>query len=157
MITIIHGGQTGVDRGAHISAVEHSLPIDGFAPASCEDEDGRIPQHVLRNLKICAEWGYPARTRKNIEISNALLLISDGKIRSPGSRMTLDLAIARNMVRGTLLSPLEAPQQAAWYVQQWQRQGMRDLRLMIAGPRASFWTLGEMTARRVVDAVARAR
>ena len=38
MITITHGGQTGVDRGAHEAAIDNGWRVAGYMPRDQRDE-----------------------------------------------------------------------------------------------------------------------
>lgn len=43
-LTIVSGGQTGVDRGAFETAIRLGLDFGGWAPKGFRAEDGRIPE-----------------------------------------------------------------------------------------------------------------
>lgn len=38
LITIIHGGQSGADRGAHEAAISNGWNVTGYMPRDCRDE-----------------------------------------------------------------------------------------------------------------------
>ncbi|HEX7941127.1 MAG TPA: putative molybdenum carrier protein, partial [Gemmatimonadaceae bacterium] len=78
-LTILHGGQTGVDRGAHYGALDGGLPIAGWMPRGKHDERGPIPDDVARHLLPCTIGtltdGYRARTGANVEWATHVCLI----------------------------------------------------------------------------------
>jgi hypothetical protein len=88
---IISGGQTGADTGALLAARELGLETGGFAPKGWLTENG--PQEgLLRTFGLieCEVRGHPARTRRNIESSDATLLI--GPYGTGGSKLTYQIA-----------------------------------------------------------------
>jgi hypothetical protein len=86
---VISGGQTGADIGALRWAKSRSIATGGWMPRTWKTEDGLHPEYAsLYNMKATVSNDYTARTRKNIEFSNATLII--GNVNSRGSRLTLD-------------------------------------------------------------------
>ncbi|HSX21410.1 MAG TPA: putative molybdenum carrier protein, partial [Gaiellaceae bacterium] len=69
MITIVHGGQTGVDRGAHEAAIDNGWRVAGYMPRDGRDELGPIPPDVARFLVAHEKAGYGARTEANVRAS----------------------------------------------------------------------------------------
>lgn len=157
MITIIHGGQTGVDRGAHEAALNNSWRIAGYMPRDGRDELGRIPQEVARFLALHDKPGLAARTEANVRTAAATLIVvraANDPRATPGTAKTLDLAAACRLprmvvdpttdptkvarwiynslfARGTLPLPFEAPTVDS--------HGTIPPRLLVAGPRESKW------------------
>lgn len=168
MITIVHGGQTGVDRGAHEAALDSGWRIAGYMPRDGRDELGMIPQAVACFLVLYDKPGLAARTEANVRTATAALIVvrNAGKPRlTPGTAKTLDLAaicrlprmvadpttdptkIARwvynnLLTRGTLLLPLEEP------------RGSVLPRLLVAGPRESKWQDGRIETATLLRQVA---
>ncbi len=89
---IISGGQTGADRGALIAAREMSLMTGGVAPRGWLTESGR-QEELLKSfgLQECDQSGYPARTRRNVEMGDGTLLV--GSYDKGGSRLTYEIAM----------------------------------------------------------------
>jgi hypothetical protein len=70
------GGQTGVDRGALDAALYFGMPCGGWCPEGRQAEDGQISgRYPLTELPGA---GYLARTRKNVEDSDATLIVTFG-------------------------------------------------------------------------------
>ena len=76
-LTIISGGQTGVDRAALDFALRHDLPHGGSAPAGRLAEDGVIPARY-RMTEI--DGGYRRRTKQNVIDGDATLILIRGEL-----------------------------------------------------------------------------
>ena len=85
-LTIISGGQTGVDRAALDFAIAHGIAHGGWCPRWREADDGRI--HPRYNLIEHPSDGYSGRTLANVQDSDATLLIAKGRL-TPGTKLTL--------------------------------------------------------------------
>ena len=93
MIKIVSGGQTGVDRAALDSALEHRLPIGGWCPKHRKALDGPIPdKYPLQETKSS---DYRVRTEWNIRDTGATLILNTGKLTG-GTKLTYDLALKQN-------------------------------------------------------------
>lgn len=156
MITIVHGGQTGVDRGAHYGALLSDLPISGYLPLDRRDETGRAPRSVDRALTPWPSPGYAARTIANVRESTALLVLVDGRVSSPGTRLTIDFGRRYLKGRWRVLGNVgRMVENARDVVGDWLVEIRAPVRLMVAGPRASLWPGGQRMAERVVVEIAR--
>ncbi len=167
---IIHGGQTGVDRGAHRGAMANRFAVGGFMPNDARDEHGDIPDDVAEHLWRCPYPGLSARTKLNVESAHALLVVVADRTEpyaTPGTRFTLQHArrvdIRTRLVVDTETKPAE--------VVGWLRDAMGNVRarrrrlasvhiphgvdfcLMVAGPRASMWPDGERVTMSLLDAM----
>ncbi len=88
-LRIFSGGQTGVDRAALDAALALGIPHGGFCPRGRRAEDGPIPgRYRLREMETP---GYAARTRRNIALADATLVLSLGAL-TRGSALTLRTA-----------------------------------------------------------------
>lgn len=153
MITVVHGGQTGVDRGAHEAAIDNSWSIAGYMPRDQRDERGKIPEAVARYLRAHEKASYSARTEANVRSATAALFVvpdANNPRTTPGTTKTLELATERRL-RYLIVAPSHDPTTIARWI--WSDFMMRilplpfeghsfestPLRLLIAGPRESKW------------------
>jgi hypothetical protein len=133
MLQIVSGGQTGVDRGALDAALRTGAACGGWAPAGGVAEDGLIDARY--GLVALPAGGYAERTRRNVEDSDATLILAFG---APTGGTALSADCCRELGKPLLLvdalvvSPAEAAQRARAFV---VRHAVR--RLNVAGPRAS--------------------
>jgi len=93
IVKIISGGQTGVDRGALDLAIELGLEHGGFCPQGRRAEDGVIPARYV--LESTRSTGYPQRTRMNVQLADATLILTPERHPRGGTRMTAKMAHER--------------------------------------------------------------
>lgn len=154
MITVLHGGQTGVDRGAHEAAIDNGWLVAGYMPREARDERGLIPEEVARFLQRHEKAGYGPRTDANVRACDALLVIVQDERdprSTPGTAKTIDLATSLYK-RRQIVDPRHSPKKIAEWI--WRDLlALRTLplpleartfdpvptRLMVAGPRVSKW------------------
>jgi hypothetical protein len=96
-LTIISGGQSGVDRAALDAAIECGVPYAGWCPKGGWTEDFPEPPGVLARFPLLQETpsADPAqRTEWNVRDSDACLILLDarGIAVSPGTALTGELA-----------------------------------------------------------------
>lgn len=135
LLKIISGGQTGVDQGALQAALDHDFACGGYCPKGRICENGTIPGHFP--LTELDSISYEQRTRKNVEISDATLILHNGKVAG-GSRLTQVYAEALNKPCFALnfgkFELIEAFPVAKRFIQS------REIKILnIAGPRESEW------------------
>jgi hypothetical protein len=132
-LTIISGGQTGVDRAALAVARERGLDHGGWCPRARKAEDGAVPRrYPLRPTPLPR---YAQRTTWNVRDSDATLLLHTGRLRG-GSALTARVARAagRSCLVVNLARPGAARHARCWLAER-AAQGLR--RLNVAGPRES--------------------
>jgi Circularly permutated YpsA SLOG family len=154
MLTLIHGGMTGVDRGAHEAAIDNGWSVSGYMPRGARDEYGKIPPDVARFLREHESSNYAARTEANVRSCDALLVVvhdANDPYVTPGTAKTIDLAISRNLRRMIVDPSWSALLISEWiwcdlmapHAEQLSLLGIQPapvpMRLMIAGPRESKW------------------
>ena len=148
-LTIVSGGQTGVDRGALDAALAAGAPCGGWCPEGRAAEDGMIPFRYP--LTILPGAGALERTRQNVIDSDATLVLNHGPLQG-GSLRTVEFCSDHDkpvLVIQCARQGLDACLQAS-------RAFVTDhgvLVLNVAGPRASHWPGGQAFARTVVGAL----
>lgn len=173
-LTVITGGQSGVDEGA-AAAVDAYLNLARPVghPKTMVDWYCWLPKGFRRESpmpsfmrkeknkrvgELLLSKEYDERTNHNIVLSSAVLLIEQPGKRTPGTKLTLGLAKRnhRQLWRfqnadNKAVHKAESHAIAYWLRQltTWQEGG--DVTLMVAGPRESKWTEGFDIAYRVTQ------
>jgi hypothetical protein len=138
-ITILSGGQTGVDRAALDVAIEKGLAYRGWCPRGGSAEDLPEPPGLLArypHLRETPEADPAERTRWNVRDCDRLLVLTDnsGITVSKGTELARDVALKRE--RPCLVLDLDAGdtlEQARAFL----GEGEGDMAICIAGPRES--------------------
>ena len=132
-LTIVSGGQTGVDRIALDWAIEHGCPHGGYCPKGRIAEDGVIPRKY--NLMETKSSRYPIRTRFNIIHSDCTLILAPLPLTG-GTTLTAKYAEEERKVLFLLSPGFEHVDLHALH----SFLGIRDsCKLNVAGPRLSQW------------------
>ena len=132
-LTIVSGGQTGVDRAALDWAIEKGWPHGGYCPKGRIAEDGVIP--IKYNLKETKSSKYPVRTRLNIIHSDATLILSPLPLTG-GPALTAKYAEEEGKAIFTIPPGFEQSDLRALH----SFLAARDFcKLNVAGPRLSQW------------------
>ena len=130
MIKIVSGGQTGVDRAALDSALEHGLPIGGWCPKNRKALDGAI--HDKYPLQETESSDYSVRTEWNIRDSDGTLILNTGKLTG-GTKLTYRLVVEKD--KPVFIVQLDEPYEVEDTLV-WLREH-KIATLNIAGPRES--------------------
>jgi hypothetical protein len=139
---IISGGQTGVDRGTLDACLELNFPCGGWCPAGRRAEDGIIPAKYP--LKQTREADYATRTKRNIQDSDATLIIHHGPL-SGGTKLTYEYI---QVVKKSVM--LVVPGISTDVVLEWLGLN-KSLILNVAGPRESEWPGAEKHAYTLIS------
>jgi len=130
-IKIISGGQSGVDRAALDFAIKHKLDCGGFCPKGKLAEDGIISEvYPLIETKSSL---YKERTRLNVEISDALLVIYRNNI---GIGTELAIEIAKTLKKDYHIIKLSSDEIQIDRILKWLLF-LKPSSINIAGPRES--------------------
>ncbi len=126
---IVSGGQTGVDRGGLDAAIALGIQHGGWCPKGRLAEDGSVPSRY--ELVETDTSDYPERTQRNIEDSDATLILYETKLKG-GTLLTRKLCKRIDKPHLCLRLGRDAPGLA----QQWLASAKPNI-LNIAGPRES--------------------
>jgi hypothetical protein len=143
VLTIVSGGQTGVDRAALDFAIEHGLPHGGWCPRGRLAEDGPIPARY--QLVETPSRRYAQRTEWNVRDSDATVVFTMSRTATGGTALTLQVArrlgkpwlhlYARERGDSAAAPPAQVSKSAK-LLQAFLREHSVE-RLNTAGPRAS--------------------
>lgn len=140
-ITIITGGQTGVDTAALDVACLLNIPYMGLIPNdgneifSAKQLKKRYP-----NLEISETDNHDVRTAINILTGDAALTFSPTKANSPGTKFGLDIINQMSIPSYTITNFSESEIKK---VKKWLDGFDKNIiKLSIGGPRASEWSEG---------------
>lgn len=147
-ITIISGGQTGVDRGALDAALAARNPCGGWLPEGRKAEDGPLPK--CYPLAVLPGAGYIARTRRNVIDSDATVIVYFGSIQPrSGTAQTIDEALKAERPHLVIDGAATPPEAAAEKLNAFCLL-YAVTRLNVAGPRASLAAGGHDYALRMI-------
>jgi len=148
-LTVVSGGQTGVDRGALRAALDRDAPCGGWCPEGRLAEDGTIP--AVYPVRPLPGGGYAARSRRNVEDSDGTAIVYNGDLEG-GTRLTVTACEAaskpRVLIDTRVLGQPEAVQALLAFI---ARNDIRTLN--VAGPRASKWPEAHDVALSLLSAV----
>ncbi len=129
-MTIVSGGQTGVDRAALDVALELGIACGGWCPQGRRAEDGVIPaRYPLRETEAAQ---YNVRTRRNARDSDGTLILNQGTLEG-GTAYTRQ--VAAEYEKPCLLVDLDATSEPRGAIEWIHEHGIRTLN--VAGPRES--------------------
>ncbi len=148
-VKIVSGGQTGVDRGALDAALTAGAEAGGWCPQGRLAENGPIPAcYPLRELP---GGDYLARTRRNVQDSDATLIIGFGPLTG-GTARTLEFCRLEGrpwLVIDAAQTPVE--EALGPLLEFIDRHRVRVLN--VAGPRASGEPRAHAYARSLITAL----
>ena len=130
-IEIISGGQSGVDRAALDFALNNNSKCGGFCPKDRLAEDGPI-QKKYPLLETPSNI-YQERTRLNVELSDAVLVIYE-KTLCRGTKLAIE--IAEKINKPVFVANLPSNDRLTEEVIMWLKKA-KPTKLNIAGPRES--------------------
>ena len=169
-ITVISGGQTGVDTGgidaAKVLGTEFA-DWEAMLPAGFKREkpmpDWMIKEKGKRVRELKQATQYEDRTKHVVSRAVACLVIEHPDKETPGTKLTLSLCKRNGGVQ--LWRFQNVQDKAKWKAEShavayWLRSLLSshgpDITLMVAGPREGKWGAGETTAFALVTTILRA-
>ncbi|MFT3693793.1 MAG: putative molybdenum carrier protein [Kofleriaceae bacterium] len=151
MITILHTGQTGVERGADRAARASALAIAGYSQFEQRDELGVLPLAIAADLVKSDRRGARSTWEPTLALADALILLVPDATRSSvetGMAALRRLAVERGIPAfvvdpardfGALASEIRALELVKG-----------SAAIMVSGPRATRWVDGEKYGFRLV-------
>ena len=139
MLTIVSGGQTGVDRAALDAVVEQGIPYRGWCPKGGWAEDLPAPPGVLALYPaLCETPDADPRQRAewNVRDADGLMVLVDRAGVSVSKGTVFALECASSLGKPHVVIDLDADG-ARDLATSFLGQGPRPLAVNIGGPRAS--------------------
>src|SRR5574344_1431456 len=90
-VTIVSGGQTGVDRAALDAAISLGYPYGGWLPKGRLAEDGPLPDSYV-GMQEMPTKNYIRRTEQNVVDSDLTIVICHGTPEG-GTTRTIDFCV----------------------------------------------------------------
>jgi hypothetical protein len=152
-LTIISGGQTGVDQGALEAALLQGVAAGGFCPENRRDEHGPIPERYAACLHPVEHGGNLARTILNVAQADGTVLFYWQEIQGGTAdtlRACLDYRKPFLLVDASTTSQSAAAASVLAFI---LRRSIAILN--VAGPRISDWAEGFAFTRDVTTQVLR--
>jgi hypothetical protein len=132
-LRIVSGGQTGADRAALDAALDAGTPCGGWCPQGRRAEDGAVPSRYPL-FELTSPY-YPDRTLRNVQDSDATVILSFGALTG-GSAATARCCETERRPCLVIDANDATPAQAAGLIAELvTAHGVKTLN--VAGPRAS--------------------
>jgi CheY-like chemotaxis protein len=155
-ITVLHTGQTGVERGACRAARLMQLDVAGFSTFEARDELGHLSIEVVQNLVRCGQRGVRSALRATLESANAVVLALSNAdhIRTTPGIASLHRQARLLGIPCWIVDPTSDLTALAIELRKLEDAAPHDLRVLVTGPRLTRWPGGHELGMRVVSELA---
>src|ERR1700733_5528213 len=155
-ITILHTGQTGVERGACRAAKLMQLEVAGFSTFECRDELGHLSSEVAENLVRCGQRGVRSALRATLESANAVVLVlaNSEQVRTTTGVASLQRHARLLGIPCWIVDQTSDLAALAVALRDLEHTAAHDLRVLVTGPRFTRWPGGQQLGMRVVSELA---
>ncbi|HEX4454170.1 MAG TPA: response regulator [Kofleriaceae bacterium] len=155
-ITILHTGQTGVERGACRAARLMQLDVAGFSTFERRDELGHLSNEIAENLIRCSQRGVRSALRATLETANAVVLVlSDvDRIRTTTGVASLQRQARLLGIPCWIVDQTSDLAALAAELRKLEHAGPHGLRVLVTGPRFTRWPGGHQLGMLVVSELA---
>lgn len=135
MLRIRSGGQSGVDRGALLGALDTNVDYTGWVPKGGLCEDTTHLLEVFPHLRETESADYRQRTELNVRDAQATIVVTpSGTPTTPGSRLTVECCQRLNRPY-RVVTPVQLSKTLCDLVWGWKNMPLIDVN--IAGTRES--------------------
>ena len=154
MLTILHTGQTGVERGADRAARALGLSVGGFCQFNHRDELGALPPQIKADLTASGQRGSRTVWALTLDLADALIIAVPNRSRATeqtGIAVLQTMARSKG-VRQFVVDATTALDEVVGRIADLKPGG--DLKVMVCGPRETRWPQGEHVGMAVVTSLA---
>ncbi|MFT3695963.1 MAG: response regulator [Kofleriaceae bacterium] len=151
MITILHTGQTGVERGADRAARAVGFKVGGFCQFDYRDEVGQMPPHIAADLTASPTRGSRAAWQPTLACANVLVTIVPERTAAISVTGFGPLrALATKGVIPVIIVDTSSDLEAVARELRLLEIRHKNLNVMIFGPRRTRWADGEALAWQLI-------
>ncbi|MEO8550969.1 MAG: response regulator [Kofleriaceae bacterium] len=151
-ITILHSGQTGVERGADRAARAVGYDVAGYCTVNGRDELGFIPEDVRASLVAHTRQGARAAAYATVELADAVVIALPDR-RDANATTAIEALRRVIKLRGLphfLVDPASDLDELCLGLRQLEAR-QDGLRLLVTGPRQTRWAMGERMGWQIVS------
>jgi len=150
-VSVLHTGQTGVERGADRAARAVGMQVEGFCTYERRDELGALPPEIVADLVACEQRGARSALRATLERASVLLIAvpQAAQANTNTGIEALRRAARASGVPHWIIDPNTDLDQISLRLRQLEAT-TNPLRLMVTGPRYTRWREGERLGWRVI-------
>lgn len=158
-ITILHTGQTGVERGADRAARAVNFPIAGCCTVNGRDELGAMPAEIRADLQAHEKsHGARAAVYATLALADAAVIAVPDR-RDPNANAGVEALRRELRIKGTpyfVVDPVHDLGELARELRTLEARTGK-LSLMVTGPRETRWAAGERLGWQIVTELSLAK